>query len=294
MKPLALFAVCLALAAPVRADEQPSDQGAQLAALERSFHYRSGDIPLGDSLATLKLGDRFKFLGPEDADKVLQAWGNPPGGAGLGMLMSADSSPLSSDGWAVLVRYEQDGHVLDEDAASIDYDDVLKGMKEAVEENNEERTKQGYAAIHLTGWAEPPHYDQSAHKLYWAKTLADDGGRQTLNYEIRVLGRQGVLQLSAVSSSSQLAEVKREMPAMLAAVEFNQGSRYTDFVKDSDSLAAYGIGALIAGKGAAKLGLFALLLKGLIASKKLLIALGLGGAALVKRLFGRRTDSTEA
>jgi uncharacterized membrane-anchored protein len=40
--------------------------------------------------------------------------------------------------------------------------------------------------------------------------------------------------------------------------KFTQGSRYTDYVPSTDKVAAYGIGGLIAGGIAQKLGLFAL------------------------------------
>ena len=45
-------------------------------------------------------------------------------------------------------------------------------------------------------------------------------------------------------------------------VEFDDGNRYSDFNPDIDTVAAYGIGGLIAGKLAAKAGIFALLAKG--------------------------------
>lgn len=58
-------------------------------------------------------------------------------------------------------------------------------------------------------------------------------------------------------------------------------------VMQADKVAAYGIGALVAGKLAARAGLFKVVLAAMLASKKLLIA---GGAALLvalKKLFGR-------
>ena len=47
---------------------------------------------------------------------------------------------------------------------------------------------------------------------------------------------------------------------MLAMANFNEGSRYADFNPDIDEVAAYGLGALVAGKVAAKVGLFAMAL----------------------------------
>ncbi|MGK9527429.1 DUF2167 domain-containing protein, partial [Salmonella enterica subsp. enterica] len=83
--------------------------------------------------------------------------------------------------------------------------------------DNKERQKQGYAGLHLLGWAEPPHYDDTTHKMYWARELkADDAQQTTLNYSIRVLGREGVLELNAVAAMVDLPTIKQEMPKVLA------------------------------------------------------------------------------
>src|SRR6266581_5803290 len=94
----------------------------------------------------------------------------------------------------------------------------------------------------------PPHYDSASHKLYWAKDLrfGGDSGR-TLNYNIRVLGRRGVLVLNAVAAMDQLESVKRDMAKVIGFVEFNGGHRYADFIPGTDKVAEYGIAALIAG-----------------------------------------------
>ena len=61
---------------------------AQFAAdFEAKLHYRTGDISLDDGLATLHLGEEFRFLDSDDTAAVLEdAWGNPPGPRALGMI----------------------------------------------------------------------------------------------------------------------------------------------------------------------------------------------------------------
>ena len=44
-------------------------------------------------------------------------------------------------------------------------------MKEGTRDGNKDRTSQGHEPIELLGWAEPPHYDDLARKIYWAKEL---------------------------------------------------------------------------------------------------------------------------
>jgi len=255
-----------------------------------SLKFQSGKIDLPNGVATLDLPPSFRYLNPEDSNRVLMdAWGNPPGATTLGMIFPANESPLSQTGWGIVITYDEDGHVSDEDADAIKYDDLLKDMQSSMVAANEERKKQGYDPISLVGWAETPSYDKANHKLYWAKELAfGDKQQHTLNYNIRVLGRQGVLVLNAVAGMGQIATIKAEMPGVLAATNFKAGNGYADFNSGTDKVAAYGIAALVAGGAAAKMGLFAKLLALLIAFKKLfiigLIALGVG----IKKLLGMR------
>src|SRR2546429_9951636 len=102
-------------------------------------------------------------------------------------------------------------------------------MQQATREANPERAKAGYATVELVGWAEPPRYDSVAHKLYWAKDLKfTDDSAHTLNYNIRVLGRRGVLVLNAVASMNRLQSRTRPMANGIGVVEFNGGHRYPD------------------------------------------------------------------
>jgi uncharacterized membrane-anchored protein len=124
--------------------------------------------------------------------------------------------------------------------------------------------------------------------MYWAKELkSDDASGNTLNYNIRVLGRQGVLELTAVAAMADFPKIKQEMPKVLASTNFDPGNRYTDYQAGSDKLAAYGLAALVAGGIAAKAGLFAKLGVLLLALKKFII-IGLAAiGAFLRKLFGR-------
>ena len=42
------------------------------------FKYETGDVVLPNKVATLHLGEKYHYLAPEEANKVLQLWGNPP------------------------------------------------------------------------------------------------------------------------------------------------------------------------------------------------------------------------
>jgi uncharacterized membrane-anchored protein len=75
---------------------------------------------------------------------------------------------------------------------------------------------------------------------------------------------------------------------LLAIAEFNAGHRYADYNPKTDRLAAYGVGALIAGGVAAKAGLLGKLGALLLAGKKFIIVILAALAALVGKLFARK------
>lgn len=284
--------LCLSLSASlpaIAADPAPQMSAQQFLT---SLNFQEGKVKLPGDIATLDLPSNFRYLNPVDAEKLLtDGWGNPPGTKTLGMIVPADVNPLSAAGWGVVVTYDKDGHVKDDDADHINYADLLKDMKEGMEENNKERKEQGYSAMTLVGWAEQPSYDKAQHKLYWAKELHTEGSKENgLNYNIRVLGREGVLVLNAVAGMQQIAQVKQEMKKVTAFTDFTPGNRYADFNASTDKVAEYGIAALVAGGVAAKLGFFGKIFAVLLAFKKiiLLAVAGLGG--WVWKLLGRKKE----
>ncbi|MDD1507926.1 DUF2167 domain-containing protein [Pseudomonas sp. CNPSo 3701] len=276
---------------PVEADE--SEYMSEEQFLE-SLNFRSGKVVLGGNLATLNLPDNMVFLDGDDAERVLvQAWGNPPDEKPpLGMILPKGVSPLAEESWAVTVEYEESGYVSDEDAADIDYNDMLKDLQESAKEDNKWRAENGYEPVSIVGWASAPHYDAEGKKLHWAKEVKfGDSDEHTLNYNIRVLGRKGVLVLNFIAGMHQLPQIEQNVPAVLAMTDFNDGNRYADFNPDLDKVAAYGLGALIAGKAAAKVGLFA---AALVLLKKLWILPVLLIGWVWRRITGKKSETQSA
>jgi uncharacterized membrane-anchored protein len=257
---------------------------------EAKLGYQTGSVTLKNGLATIRLPESFRFIGPEGSRRLLvEAWGNPPAAAEdvLGMLIPTDASPVSDEGWGIVVTFDEDGYVNDSDAAKMDFNKLLKEMQESASESNEERKKQGFDTVRLVGWAEPPSYDRVAHKMYWAKDLQfGSNSEHTLNYNIRILGRRGVLVLNAVASMGQLAAIRSETKNVLNAVEFNEGHRYADFLPGKDKAAAYGLAGLIVGATAAKAGFFKVLWVGILAFKKVILVGAVALLGALKRLFG--------
>ena len=298
LRPILMAALLCALHTPVQAASNPAPIPAEVAQAQQTpeqflatLKQQHGTITLPSGIATLKLNNEFYYLDPKDTERLLtDGWGNPPGHETLGMIIPKAVNPLTASGWGVIVSYKDDGHISDEDAAKIDYADLLKQMQEEDEEDNKERQKQGYAGLHLLGWAEQPHYDETSHKMYWARELkADDAEDSTLNYSIRVLGRKGVLELNAVASMADLPTIKQELPKVIAFTNFTEGNLYTDYNPGTDKLASYGLAALVGGGLAAKAGLFAKIGIFLLAAKKFLIVGLVVIAGFVRKLFSRKS-----
>lgn len=275
---------------PALHSQLPEEQLTNLQKLEEKLNYQQGTIHLSGDLALLEVPSDFRYLNPADTATVLtQIWGNPPGDQSiLGMLVPANGKPSDEDSWGVIITYEEDGYVKDDEAAKLDYDDLLKTMQESTREGSEARVKEGYPAIELVGWAAKPHYDAGAHKLYWAKELKFEGSDgNTLNYNIRILGRRGVLVLNAVAGMNQLGKIEEQTPKILSMVNFQEGHRYADFNPSTDKVAAYGIAAMVAGGMLTKGGFFKVLLASVLAMKKGAIVLGVGLIAALKSFFGK-------
>jgi uncharacterized membrane-anchored protein len=276
------------------AQSQPTEEeiAASREAFLSSLDFQSGNIELSDANAELTLGeDHYKFLDSRDTERLLvDAWGNPPGMQVIGSIVPARFDLTGNDTWAVIITYEEDGYVSDEDAASIDYDEMLQTMQQETAAANDQREAAGYGRIELVGWAESPYYDSESNKLYWAKELRFNGSDTgTLNYNIRALGRKGVLVLNAVGSMDQYSSIRDGMQDVLRRVRFDEGSQYADFDPSIDEVAAYGIGALVAGKLAAKVGLLAKAAPLLLVLKKFWIVGAIAVAGFARKMFGGRS-----
>lgn len=301
---LALAAAGLVVASPVAITAQAPAPQVDVAKLAKGLKPQHGKIALPAAKASLDLGTAYDFYGPADARTILvDIWGNPPENAEgvLGLVMQAGKSPIE-DNWGAIVTYEASGYVPDTDAASTDYTALLKQMQEAEADVNSQRQTAGYPTIHVVGWAESPAYDKASHSMVWARDIKfSDGGADTLNYDVRSLGRAGVLSVNMVSSMPHLTDVKAAAYLFAGHAAFDPGARYTDFNPDLDKQAEYGVGGLVAaGAGvliAKKLGLLAIFGKFFFGFlKPILIGIVAVFAAFRNRimgLFGRKTDELE-
>lgn len=263
-----------------------------------TFKYQTGTVQIGKGVATLKVPAGYKYLDAASANIVLvDLWGNPPSereeDKSLGMLFPENSGPTDTNAvHAIDITYSEEGYIDDADAKDLNYDDLLKQMKEDSKAENKLRAEEGYPAMELVGWASAPYYDAANKKLHWAKEIHFDGQAvNTLNYNIRILGRKGYLMLNAIGDMAVLPAVKKDIEPILASMDFNEGFRYRDFDAGVDKIAAVGIGGLIAGKVLAKVGILAKL--GLLLAKfwKLILVAVAGAFGAIRRFFTGKQEA---
>ncbi|WP_136418374.1 DUF2167 domain-containing protein [Herbaspirillum sp. ST 5-3] len=250
-------------------------------------HWQEGpyDLPLLDQ-AILRLPKGYGYLEGDEARQLMRQWGNPYVDDVIGLFAGPGGD------WFVSVRFEKAGYIKDDEAKNWKADELLQTLKQGAQEINKRRREQGLPEMEVVDWVEQPHYDAATQRLIWAVSLKDKGSQaaedQGINYNTYALGREGYFTLNLVTGLKQIAQNKLHASTLLSALEYREGKAYRDFNEDIDTVAEYGLTALIAGVAAKKLGLLAL--AGVFIAKfaKLIVLAVVGGLALIGRLFRKK------
>jgi uncharacterized membrane-anchored protein len=249
------------------------------------------EVDLGDQ-ARIKIGAGHSFAAGADTQRLMEKMGNVISHDEVGLIV-----PNAEDEeWMLVFEYRDVGYVKDDEKDKIDKDALFKSISEGTERGNERRKQMGIPALHVTGWFEEPHYDQASHNLVWALRAKNEGGEEVVNYNMRVLGRQGYMSVTLVDSPASLAGSRVEAAELMKSFDYRVGRSYAEF-RPGDKVAEYGLVALVAGgagAAAAKMGFFAWLAKVLAKSGKAIvvgvIAIGVAIRGWLARLFGRREE----
>lgn len=237
--------------------------------------------------ATLHLPADRVFIPQPQAGKLLRAMGNPGDHSELAGLIF----PKGEGEWFATLRYIPSGYVKDGDAKEWKADELLASYKEGTEASNDERKKMGVAPLEITGWAEPPAYEATQHRLVWAMSSKEKGAPADaalgVNYNTYALGREGYLSLNFITDLKDLPAQKPDAKALLGALEFDKGKRYEDFDSATDHVAEYGLAALVVGVGAKKLGLLAVMFAFVAKFAKIIFIAVIGVGAAFTKFFKR-------
>lgn len=244
-------------------------------AIDAGLRYRSGVIEIGEGLATLRLPEGARYLGPEDADKVFsQMWGDVPGRVSLGMIVPRGGELPGPSPWGLTLTFKPLGHVQVDGPPVLDPVALMEVILEQEEERNIDRVGANNPPVLIRGWVVEPAYDSARRTVHYALEISHASSPQPyLDYTGYVLGKNGVLRLASMTGIHLRKEVQEGTPPLLAAIEFNPGHRHSDHVPGQGRTARLGVAGLIAGSEAAdRSGLLGWALLALGAGKKYLFA----------------------
>lgn len=176
--------------------------------------------------------------------------------------------------WFAIFRFEETGYVQDDEA--IDADAVLQTVRDGQEAANAELADRGWGTLTIDGWETPPQYDSASNRLEWAIRATSSDGGKVVNFNTRVLGRHGVMEVVLVTSPEALALHTPQFKTALDGFAYEQSASYAAY-EPGDRVAEYGLAALIAGGAAAVVAKSG--------AGKALLKLVIGGLAALGALF---------
>jgi len=278
-------------------DEEIIDMGIseemQMELKEDVISGQTGRIEFPVCHAYIDVPSDFVYLDEEQSKKLLVSyWNNPESHIVnlLGTLVPRVSTCFYQVSVAYVLTYDNCGYIKDDDANSIDYSELLQQMQKEAEEENKNLPEDQRFVIH--GWAVSPHYNQSNHALIWAKTLSVGGG-ETVNYDMRILGKDGLVSINAVIDPTLIEEVRAKESEIIHSLNFDQGHAYSDFNPSQDKVSDWTLGGLVAGGILAKTGVLSKIGIFLLKFWKL-IAVGIAGAgAAIIKYFKRRGEEKD-
>lgn len=263
--------------APTSEEARKAELTAAWQAASNAGNVGPADVSLIDQ-ATLKLPAGDFFVPKAEGMRVMRALGNTVHDTNfVGLVLGT----RQNDRWLVVITYIKEGYIKDDAAKDWNADDLLKNLKEGVDESNKDRAARGFPEMEVIGWVEPPNYDATSHRLVWSVLGKDKGTpddvRKDVNYNTYALGRDGYFSLNLLSDSARIATDKSAAHELLADLSYQSGKRYEDFSASTDRIAEYGLLALVGGVAAKKLGLLAVLLAFVLKFAKVIFV----GAAVV-------------
>ena len=243
-------------------------------------------VPLGN-VAQLEVPAGFNFTGAAGAKKWAELNQNPVSGQELGVLIPPITNQTDTRGiWSIAFEFDPIGYVNDADKNNLDSDTIAaiyESLRSGTELGNQERKRRGWPVLTLTGWEQKPFYDSQSHNLVWAIRGHTTEGSPVVNYQTRILGREGVMSANLVIDPPNLAATVPTYRMVIGGLVFNAGKRHEEF-RSGDKVAQYGLIGLMTGTAAAvavKMGFFAKY------AKPLLVGLAAAVAAMWKKVLTR-------
>lgn len=264
--------------------ELPPELMEQLQAFA-SIPWQTGPVEgsIGSS-AKITLPEGYQFVGAAGAQKLLELYGNPPDSS----ILAAVTPEAEDQDWTLIFSFDDIGYVKDDDKESLDADEIMQSFLDGMPYQNEQRREYGMEEVAGMEWAVEPFYNEQTNNLTWGLKIDFPSG-STVNYDIRLLGRRGVMQATLLDSPETLSQSIPVVDELLEGFAFTEGNRYGEW-RSGDKVAQYGLAGLVAGGAAvaaAKTGLLAKLGLMLAKAGKLIVVVLVGGLVMLRSFFAR-------
>jgi uncharacterized membrane-anchored protein len=187
----------------------------------------------------IQIPSGYRFVDAKSASILLERMKNPVP-KGLVGILAPDSGR-----WWIVLEFVDTGYVKDVDNHNLDASRIMKAVWNRIEQQNENQTGLSSAAITSVDWDIEPVYDPNAHTLEWA-VRADSQSGSVVNHTVRLLGRNGVLDATAVRPYRNFPDTI-PLKQLMKGVSFKEGERYADY-QNGDKISDLGLAGMITGE----------------------------------------------
>ncbi|GGG53279.1 hypothetical protein GCM10010918_02440 [Paenibacillus radicis (ex Gao et al. 2016)] len=198
-------------------------------------------IELGQ-IAQLTLKQDYGFLDGENTKQYVRSYGSIPSEREIGAVFPASEDQQ----WVAYFEYTDSGHIEDKEKDKIDADALLESYRKGTEQVNKEVSDDN--KMFVDRWFVEPSYNESLHSLTWSILFHDINNEDIINYNIRMLTREGYVSAILVSDPEHLeADRKVFESQIISNFSVKPGETYSDFDPATDKKAEYGLTGLILG-----------------------------------------------
>mgnify|MGYP000569067512 CR=1 FL=1 len=162
------------------------------------------------NIAQIQVPKNYMFIDGDKTRRLMEAMGNLTSGTEVGLV-----APTSLV-WFVIFRFTDDGYVKDDEKDKLDADAMLRTIRQGTERANEERKRRGWPTMKIIGWDQKPMYNPETQNLEWA-IRGESEGEQVVNYNTRILGRKGVMEVKLVVDPDKLQATLPPFRSLLEA-----------------------------------------------------------------------------
>lgn len=246
---------------------------------DRTLITHSGSVSFGEH-ATLVVPDDMVFLQPQDAEYVnrVSLGHHTEFGSILGMLVPQelresfrranqinkavdDKATPDVREWAFLLTWTG-VHVPVSEGLATNPDDLMSVLHEAIRRTGNRRSPIYPSKASLLPWVEPPTYERERHALIWPLLLRESAGNQrmesmtrkpiptgqdVLNYQVRLLGARGYIQMVAVGGPADLPAIAKATHHLLGRISWSSGEDYASAHADTYPRYRQGIVGMVNG-----------------------------------------------